>query len=245
MKKLLVTIVALILFGCNESSKNNPKFEKASDLKTNIEVNQKELPYKVDFDSTQVVEFTIEHSELIKSKVLDKKLSEYNTSELKELTEFKRLNLGIVVSFDISKESLINTMKYITNEKTKVNNDIDEIMIFAYDDKKDLSNGSGVYTFGKLFWGPNGKTGNMTPKIAKENIRDSYKLEIDIKDKVGRIKKSDLPTKRELDIYNTIMSEENIGIEEDKLNKMIMRKFGIKTEKELNSIWLKVAAYKN
>ncbi|RXG11932.1 hypothetical protein DSM03_10729 [Leeuwenhoekiella aestuarii] len=49
-------------------------------------------------------------------------------------------------------------------------------MIFAYDDKKDLTNGGGFYTFGKLFWGPN-KTGTVTSEIAERNIRDSYKFE--------------------------------------------------------------------
>lgn len=41
------------------------------------------------------------------------------------------------------------------------------------------------------------------------------------------------------------MAEENIGLEEDKLNKIVMKKFNIKTEDELNEIWLKVATYKN
>jgi hypothetical protein len=245
MKKLFGILFALILFGCNESKKSNEELKIQPNMETVEKTIQKKLPYKIDFDSTKVSEFTIEHSELTKSKALDQKLSDYSTAELKALPEFKRLTLGIVVPFDISKEGLINTLKYITKEKTTENNDIDEIMIFAYDDKKDLTNGGGFYTFGKLFWGPNGKTGNVTPTIAEKNIRDSYKFEIDIKDKVGNIKKTDLPTKRELDIYNTIMAEENIGMEEGKLNKMVMKKFGIKTEKELNAIWLKVAAYKN
>tara|TARA_R110002051_G_scaffold323405_1_gene416918 strand:- start:1589 stop:2326 length:738 start_codon:yes stop_codon:yes gene_type:complete len=245
MKKILGILFAIILLGCNESKKSNEKLKTQPNSETAEKTIQKELPYKIDFDSTIVSEFTIEHSELTKSKALVKKLSDYSTAELKALPEFKRLTLGIVVPFDISKESLINTLKYITSEKSKENNDIDEIMIFAYDDKKDLTNSGGFYTFGKLFWGPNGKTGNVTPEIAERNIRDSYKFEIDIKDKVGNIKKTDLPTKRELDIYNTIMADENIGMDEDKLNKMVMKKFGIKSEEELNAIWLKVAAYKN
>ena len=235
MRKIFGLLIILTLLGCNESKKSNSQ-EKITD---------NELPYKIDFDSTKVAEYTIEQSEITKSKALDKKLSDYTTEELKALPEFKRLTLGIVVPFDISKEGLINTMKYITSEKTKENKDIDEIMIFAYDDKKDLTNGGGFYTFGKLFWGPNGETGNVTSKIAKENIRDNYKFDIDIKDKVGKINKADLPTQRELDIYNTIMADENIGMDEDKLNKMVMKKFGIKTEEELNAIWLKVASYKN
>ena len=245
MKKILGFLFAIILFGCNESKKSNEELKTQPNSETVEKTIPKEIAYKIEFDSTKVSEFTIEHSELKKSKALDQKLSDYSTAELKALPEFKRLTLSIVVSFNISKESLINTLKYITSEKSKENNDIDEIMIFAYDDKKDLTNGGGFYTFGKLFWAPNGKTGNVTPEIAEKNIRDSYKFEIDIKDKVGNIKKTDLPTKRELDIYNTIMAEENIGMQEDKLNKMVMKKFGIKTEKELNAIWLKVTAYKN
>ena len=245
MKKILGFLFAIAFLGCNESKKGNEELKTQPNLDKLEKTNQEDLPYKINFDSTKVSKFTIEHSKLTESKAFTQKLSDYSTAELKGLPEFKRLTLGIVVPFDISKENLINTLKYITSEKTKLNNDIDEVMIFAYDDKKDLTNGGGFYTFGKLFWGPNGKPGNVTPAIAEKNIRDSYKFEIDIKDKVGNIKKTDLPTKRELDIYNTIMSEENIGMEENKLNNMVMKKFGIKTEKELNAIWLKVAAYKN
>ncbi|QHI37477.1 hypothetical protein IMCC3317_28560 [Kordia antarctica] len=244
MKKILGILFALCIFGCNETKKANTELETSPKLKTQENVNQDELPYKIDFDSTKVAKFTIEHSELVKSKALDKILSDYTTQELKELPEFKRLTLGIVVPFDISKESLLNTMKYITSEKIKENKDIDEIMIFAYDDKKDLTNSGGIYTFGKLFWGPNGKTGNVTSKIAKNNNRDSYKFDIDIKDKVGNIKKTDLPTKRELDIYNEMMNEKYIDLQEEEYHPLIMKKFNIKTKKELDAIWLKVAAYK-
>ena len=245
MKNVLGLLFALTIFGCNESKKYSIEFESIPSFNSSEKAEQDISSYNIEFDSTQVSEFTIEHSELTKSKALEKKLSEYSNNELEQLPEFKRLTLGIVVPFDISKESLINTMKYITSEKSKEDDDVDEIMIFAFDDRNDLTNGGGFYTFGKLFWAPNGKIGNVTPKIAKLNIRDSYEFEIDIKDKVGNIKETDLPTKRELDIYNTIMAEENIGMDEDKLNKMVMKKFGIKTEEELTAIWLKVAKYKN
>lgn len=155
---------------------------------------------------------------------------------------FCPLTLSIVIPFDITKESLENTMKSIVAEKSRNDNDIDEILIFAYDDKNDIGTG---YTFGKLLWAPKGEIGNATPEIAKNNNRSNYRFEITIKDKVGEITKSDLPAERELEIYYTIMAEENIGLEEDKLNKMVMKKFNIKTEDELNAIWLKVATYKN
>jgi len=134
-----------------------------------------------------------------------KRLSEYSTKELEELPNSKRLSLTITVPFDISKESLTNTLKSIVSEKTNADNDIDEIVIFAYDDKNDI--GRERYTFGKLLWAPNWKTGNVTPQIARNNTRNNYKFDIIIKDQVGEIKKADKPTARELEIYNKIMSE--------------------------------------
>jgi hypothetical protein len=87
--------------------------------------------------------------------------------------------------------------------------------------------------------------GNVTPNIAKNNIRDTYKFEIDIKDKVGNISKADIPTKREFEVYYMIMDDKYLGFPEDKLFKLVMKKFNIKTKNELDKIWLKVAAYKN
>lgn len=257
MKNILRLIIAITVVSCNQNKTEQLKTNKADQkevVKSIPSIPVKEVsnerkvvyqPYNIVFDSNQVSKYTIESRDLIKSKAIIKNVTDYSTKELEDLPYFQRLTLGIVVPFDLSQKSLINTMKSIVDKESKSNNDIDEILIFAYDDKKDLTNGGGFYTFGKLFWGPNGKTGNVTPIIAESNIRTSYKFELDIKDKVGKISKSDLPTKRELDIYNEIMAEENIGMDEDKLNKKVMKKFNIKTIKELDAIWLKVAAYKN
>lgn len=224
-------LLALLAFcGCKESHKD----------KLNISTNN--LEYKISFDSAKISSFEIEDSDLASVKALTKKLSDYTTSELEKLPEFKRLTLSIVVPFDISKENLENTLKYIVNKETKKNNDIDEILIFAYDDKSDIGKG---FTFGKLVWAPNGQTGNITPEIAQRNVRTNYDFDILIKNKVGKISKSDLPTNRELEIYNMIMDDKYLELDEDELNKMVMKKFNIKTKEELDEIWLKVAAYKN
>lgn len=257
MKNILILIIVITVVSCKQNKTDQLKantVEQKEVVNSTPSIPVKEVsnfpkvenqPYKLVFDSNQVSKYSIESRNLVKSKAIIKSLSEYSTKELEELPNFKRLTLGIVVPFDISRKSLINTMKSIVDKESKSNNDIDEILIFAYDDKKDLNNGGGFYTFGKLFWGPNGKTGNVTPIIAKSNIRTSYEIELDIKDKVGKITKSDLPTKRELAIYNAVMAEENIGMDEDELNKKVMGEFKIKTAKELDAIWLKVAAYKN
>ena len=233
MKRIIWILPILILLSCNET-KNDKKTE--SELKTsNIESR-----YKIDFDSTKISTFTVEESEFSSAKAMTRKLSDYSTQELKDLPEFIRLTMSIVVPFDISKENLENTLKSIVSKKTEKDNDIDEIIIFAYDDKNDIGTG---YTFGKLLWSPNAKTGTVTPEIAKNNIRTNYKFDIIIKDKVGNISKSDLPTKRELEVYNEIMSEKYWDMQEEESELIIMKKFNI-SKKELKDIWLKVDAHK-
>ncbi|HZJ36566.1 MAG TPA: hypothetical protein VFD29_08080 [Gillisia sp.] len=233
MKRILWILPILILLSCNET-KNDKKTE------SELETSKIESKYKIDFDSTKISTFTIEESEFSSAKAMTRKLSDYSTQELKDLPKFIRLTMSIVVPFDISKENLENTLKSIVSKKTEKDNDIDEIVIFAYDDKNDIGTG---YTFGKLLWSPNAKTGNVTPEIAKNNIRTNYKFDIIIKDKVGNISKFDLPTKRELEIYNEIMSEKYWDMQEEESEPIIMKKFKI-SRKELKDIWLKVAAHK-
>jgi hypothetical protein len=242
MNKILWILPILILLGCNETKNNKTitKTESETEVETKKETLKVESKYKIDFESTKISTFTIEDSEFSSSKALTRKLSDYSTQELKALPKFIRLTMSIVVPFDISKENLENTLKSIVFEKTEENKDIDEIVIFAYDDKNDIGSG---YTFGKLLWSPNAKMGNVTPEIAKNNIRTNYSFDIIIKDKVGKITKSDLPTKRELEIYNEIMSEKYWDMQEEDMLPIVMKKFNI-TEKELKDIHLKVLTYK-
>ena len=101
------------------------------------------------------------------------------------------------------------------------------------------------YTFGKLIWAPKGELGNVTPKIASENYRGNYVFEIEIKDKVGNISKSNMPTDRELAIYDMVMNPRYSSLSDDALDKKVMQKFGIKSKKELDDTFLKVLKYKS
>jgi hypothetical protein len=240
MRFFLLSLLILIGTSCADNKPKTTSTESKNpstvpELKTEIQ------PFKIDFDEKLVSSYKIENEERGNTKAMVKRLSEYTTKELEELPNSKRLTLSITVPFDISKKSLKNTLKSIASDQTNKNNDIDEIVIFAYDDKDDI--GRDQYTFGKLLWAPNGKTGNVTPLIAKNNTRNNYEFDIIIKDKVGEIKKADLPTARELKIYNEIMSEKYWDMQEEQSEPIIMKKFKI-TKKELNAIWLKVAAYK-
>jgi len=234
----------LFFFNCNKAKNEKINTKTESKLETiKIESPKVETEYKIVFDSTKISTYKIEDSEIDSFKPMTKKLSEYETQELIDLPKYIRLTLSIVVPSDITKENLENTMKSIVHKKSTKDNDIDEIMIFAYDNKSDIGMG---YTFGKLLWAPKGKIGNATPKIAINNNRDNYKFDIKIKDKVGNIKKSDIPTKRELQIYSEIVNENGqyTGKDDDEIRKIVMKKYKIKTKKEYEQIYLKVGVYK-
>ena len=241
MKKIIILLLVATLFSCSNNSKETNKVKNES----NKLIKEGKIAKKFEnvFDKSKISKFTIENVENSSYKALVKNLSEYSTSELTNLPLVKRQTITIIVPTEISKEYLENTLKYIVAKKTKEDNDIDEIIIFAYDNKNDI--GKIQYTYGKLVWAPNGKLGNVTPEIAKNNIRDNYKFEIDIRDRVGKLKASDRPTKRELEIYNMMMSDKYLNLSEDVLRKKIMKKFGIKTKKEFDKIFYKVANYKN
>ena len=186
--------------------------------------------------------YQIEDEEYGLSKAITIPLSTYSTKDLEELPNSKRLTLWITVPYDISKVSLSNTLKSILNEQISNDDDIDEIVIFAYNNKNDI--GIIQYTFGKLIWAPNAKTDNVTPEIAKHNYRDKHEIDIIIKNKVGEINTKNIPTPLELEIYNEIMLKKYWDMKEDEYEKIIMKKFNI-SKKELDEAWLKVAAYKN
>lgn len=241
MRILLLSLLVFCITSCEKEKKKltNIENENRSNTKqTVIESNLEQLL----FDEDMVSSYQIENEEKESSKAIVRRLSEYTTKELEKLPNSKRLTLSIVVSNDISKKGLSNTFKSIVAEKTKDDRDLDEIVIFAYNDKNDI--GKIPYTFGKLIWAPKGNLGNITPQIASVNTRVDYQIEIDIKDKVGEIKKTDLPTDRELKIYKEIMSDKYTDMSEEKSNAIIMKMFNIKTKEELDAIWLKVAASK-
>ncbi len=54
MKKILGILFAIILFGCNKSKKNNEELKTQPNSETVEKTIQKELLYKIDFDSTKV-----------------------------------------------------------------------------------------------------------------------------------------------------------------------------------------------
>ena len=130
-------------------------------------------------------------------------------------------------------------MIQLVKDETARNPDIDEIVVFAYDRKEDVD---GAYTFGKLEWCPNGDWAGVTPTIARNNDRNNYKYNVDIKDKVGD--PTSRPTKREFRIHDALDKAlwADPDAPEEQVKKKIAKQFKITVE-ELDRVFVKVLSY--
>ena len=206
---------------------------------------------KTDYDSSLVRNYDVIQENDISMKALTKSLSAYTPEELNSLPLNMRKEYRVVISPEISKEELKSTLIQVAMDKKSENNDIDEVVVFAYDRKEDVND---AFTLGKVEWCPNGDWGSMTPEIASSNDRSSYQYVFDIKDKVGNIDASDRPTEREYEIYNYYkecsdaawtnidLSDPTAVVDEDLLIQKVAEKYGI-TEEEANRICNKVVLY--
>lgn len=111
-------------------------------------------------------------------KALGKNLSQYEISELEELPTNKKILYKIVFSKDIKENQVKPTIEKIISKLTTEDSDIDEIILWLYSDKE-LSNSS--YDIGTAIWAPFGKLGNINAEIAKNNNRDNYAIDYNIK----------------------------------------------------------------
>jgi hypothetical protein len=186
MTKLALPIIVGLLSGCSGSTGT----DQINETQSNHD-NHKDK-FEIVYDKSKISDFSIEKTEDLSIKAIENNLSEYSTAEIDSLPVNRKLSYSIIVATEISKVSLENTLKHLVAIKTTEDKDIDEIIIFVYDNKNDI--GKSPYTFGKLLWAPSGELGNVTPEIASKNNRDNYEFDIVIKDKVGNISQRDMPT---------------------------------------------------
>lgn len=185
--------------------------------------------------------FTIAASTDISTVAMVGDLSSYSPDEIAHLPRNIRKSFKIIVSSDISKQDLKDTfMALIRNEAQKDHN-IDEIVVFAYDNDADVNS---VYTLGKAEWCPGGVWSAVTPTIASTNDRSGYKYAFDIRSKVG-MGASGRPTAYEMKVYHAYVKElwADESIDEDVVARRISHHFRI-SKKKLNDIFIKVTAYK-
>jgi hypothetical protein len=164
---LLIFILTLSFVGCKEEKKET-ETEKETETKKN-----ETKKFTVGIANYEIVKIQDQSR-----KALGKKsLSEYQTSELKNLPTNKKILYRIVFSQDLKENQVKPTIEKIINELTSDDSDIDEIIFWLYSDK-DMSR---PYDIGNAIWAPFGKLGNIDAEIAKNNNRENYKIEYQIK----------------------------------------------------------------
>jgi len=196
---IVLIIIIAIASGGGEKEETKPETSLPSQQQIIPPFQQQEQDIKA-----QAREYTIVGEEDISIKALDKPLSSYTKEELAQSPLNIRMEYRIIVPSDIKKDELKATLIKVVKERTQENQDIDEVVVFAYDNEQDID---GPYTFGKIEWSPNGNWGGVTSVIASTNDRSSYKYVFDIKEKVGQ--EEGKPTARELEIYNVYWEKLN------------------------------------
>src|SRR5690606_20080735 len=95
----------------------------------------------------------------------------------------KKILYRIVLSKDVKENQVKPTVEKIITKLTSDDSDIDEIILWLYSDKE-ISNST--FDIGTAIWAPNGKLGNIDANIAKNNNRDNYKIDYQIKNNLDQ-----------------------------------------------------------
>lgn len=159
---LMIFVLAISILGCKEDKKET---EIENQVTTELTV--------------ETADYEIAKVEDQSRKALGKKsLSQYTTSELERLPTNKKILYRIVLSKDIKKNQVKPTVEKIIDKLIANDSDIDEIILWLYSDKEILNS---PFDIGTAIWAPNGKLGNIDANIAKNNNRENYKIEYQIK----------------------------------------------------------------
>lgn len=172
----VATLIFFVLFGI--TTEPTP----TKDTQNNVS-NQKQ-EQKAD-DKREVVQISPVNYEIVETedqshKALgNRSLSSYTTQEITNLPTDKKMAYRVVVLPEIKENQVKPTIEKIISDITSKDSDIDEISLLLYSDKE-LANS--MYDVAMATWAPNGKLGNITPEIARNNNRNNYKITIQIKE---------------------------------------------------------------
>ncbi|MBA7509689.1 hypothetical protein ES705_01653 [subsurface metagenome] len=185
-------------------------------------------------EKSKVREYKIVEEEDISIKALgDKLFSEYTAEEIDRLPINKRMKYSITVPRDITEEELKSTLSQIIKEKSTENLEIDEIVVFAWYFKESVGQTAAM---GKAEWCPNGEWGGLSPEIAENDIRDSYKIifSIDIQIYEDEVKYGLTESERMKAFYDLVELQDSIPIDDpewaeknDEAYTIIAKNYGI------------------
>jgi len=191
----LVLILVIFFSGCGGEGDNKSHEESQSKI-------EQEQTAKEKIKENKIIEFKIVEEKDISMKALgEKKLSDYSIEELVELPINIRMRYSIVISPNvtteelksITAEELKSLLVQVIMEKSNANLDIDEIHVGIWESEESFKGGNP--NLGYAEWSPYGKWSVMTPEIARNNNRDSYKIVYNIDEKaLEAIKKRKIET---------------------------------------------------
>jgi hypothetical protein len=149
---------------------------------------------KEEIKENKIREFKIVEEKDISIKAYgEKKLSDFAVGEIAKLPMNIRMRYSIAVPSDITLEELKSLLAQVIMEKSNTNPDIDEIHIGIWESEESFKGGNP--NLGYAEWSPYGKWSVMTPEIARNNNRDSYKIVYNIDEKaLEAIKKRKIET---------------------------------------------------
>lgn len=158
------------------------------------EIGQTPTIKKEEIKENRIREFKIVAEKDISIKAYgEKKLSDFAVGEIAKLPINIRMRYLIVVPSDITLEELKSLLAQVIMEKSNANPDIDEIYVGAWESEESFKGGNP--NLGYAEWSPYGKWSVMTPEIARNNNRDSYKIVYNIDEKaLEAIKKRKIET---------------------------------------------------
>lgn len=107
-----------------------------------------------------------------------KSLSDFTSAELARLPTDKRLQVRVVVPDTIQRNQVRPVVEAILVDLRRERPDVDEIGLLVYSDSALVD---GAYDVARATWSTNGELGGITPRIARENVRDGYETNVQIK----------------------------------------------------------------
>ncbi|MBN1353771.1 MAG: hypothetical protein JW994_03775 [Candidatus Omnitrophica bacterium] len=159
----------------------------------------------------------------------------YFKKKIKKPHYVLRSEYRIAVPKNASKTEIERIVREIVKKRSEQNKDIDEIIIYIYDDEQALGE---AYTVGRAIWGIDGEFGKVTPELALSNDKSKHRISFDIDVGSAEIVR---PDDRDLEIYYFYHKAlwEDKRSPEQVISSKTAKKFGISIE-ELKRINQKV-----
>lgn len=241
---LSLLIVIFLFISCTSEKSKDTTFktsENSSTKATSVQAeSQSSARSKKSSSKVEPISYKIQKEENLSSPVVVP-----NTKPIETVTK-KKIQYFIVLGNSVNKDQVKSTVDKVIKEIKKEDPGVDEAILYLCSTEGVVSHGT--YDIGKAIWAPNGELGNITAKIAQNDLRDNYSLSLKIKDNLKEYlekkrnttetKKYGLTLKKRKKIYKALVSAEDKGI------KMADKKYSIGSKEHSQAVDRLIKKYK-